>query len=91
MCLGRTGTARSDTLDRVFLRPFRVSLLDELRELVGAAAPALVEAHLLVRLAVGDGPVAHAGGEIITATAAIASLTPLVREASQARIATRRM
>src|SRR5262245_26974752 len=31
-------------------------------ELVGALAPALVEAHLLVPLAVGDGPMAHAGG-----------------------------
>ena len=43
-------------------RPTLRSVAASRGELVGALAPALVEAHLLVRLAVGDGPVAHAGG-----------------------------
>src|ERR1700681_4852330 len=42
------------------------------RKLIGALAPALVESHLLVCLAVGDRPVPHSGG--------VASLTALVLE-----------
>src|SRR5580704_19161541 len=59
----QTNGAGDGDMSVSFLAGWRESDLgDERRELVGADAPALVEPHLLVGLAVGHRPVAHARG-----------------------------
>ena len=60
-------------------------LCDKGRKLVGALTPALVEAHLLVRLAVGNRPVKHACGVFRSAALVLKRFISTTNEAGCSR------
>ena len=66
----RTGFFRCDVRCHDLLLS---SLAQELHELIDASDPTFVEAHLLMRFAVGDCPVMHASGVLRLATLVLKS------------------